>query len=332
MNTDALDELARSLTGPFAFCGIGVAFGEQRSMTLATADGIKADQDTMFRAASISKVIVGQAVAQLVNEDLIQWHEDLSDILGIQFGDFAFGDIPLTASALASHTSGMTDDGGYLIPPDQTLSDWCAGRDVFDHQRSGEHHYCNLGYIILAQLLEDLCQAPFPDIVADLLPQNAGFNWHGVSQINRANRLPTYRRGPHGLIAQIDEEIAPIAAGIHPGVYSPQGGLRVSMRGLLDIAEGIRNADLTVLWQSTYGAHSGYGAGLMFENESVGYPHPIIGHFANAYGFRGGVWFDETRDLSFAYALNGFPIGDESDDLVPEEHRIFQAIADLQVP
>jgi hypothetical protein len=70
-----------------------------------------------------------------------------------------------------------------------------------------------------------------------------------------------------------------------------------------------------------------YGAGLMFHDRPHFYPRPLIGHFANAYGFCGGLWFDAARDAAFAIAINGLPEGEDADALRPEETALFDAIA-----
>ena len=103
---------------------------------------------------------------------------------------------------------------------------------------------------------------------------------------------------------------------------------------MVQLARSLKHADPTPFWTPQMGAgdtlsgvFESYGAGLqIFENPSF-YPRPLIGHFANAYGFTGGVWWDRARNAAFCYALNGLPMGDESDAFRPEELEIFWAVA-----
>jgi hypothetical protein len=79
-------------------------------------------------------------------------------------------------------------------------------------------------------------------------------------------------------------------------------------------------ARLTDLWDQ-------YGAGLMHLRQPTFYPRPLTGHFANAYGVTGGVWWDAETATAFAYLLNGAAEGDESDALTPQERAIFDHVA-----
>ncbi len=332
MNAAQLDALARSLIGPFAFCGIALAQGDNTHLSIATAPRISAGPDTMFRVASISKIIVGQAVAAFVKTKATTWQTDMSDILGWRLRNPDFPDTPITLGMVASHSAGLTDEAGYVLAPDTVLAEWCRTQPIHSQQPGTYFSYSNLGYLILAAALEKLAGQPFPDAVRHLLPERAGFNWVGV---DGADRLPTYRRNDSGFVAQIDETIMRVPEGTHPGVYSPQGGLRLSLKGMLALAQGLRNADATPLWTHTMGSgdyeggvFESYGAGLQIFDTPNFYPRPLIGHFGNAYGFRGGVWYDRERDLSVAYALNGLARGDEDDAFSDAELQICAALAD----
>ncbi|MBT8410558.1 MAG: hypothetical protein KJP02_02010, partial [Octadecabacter sp.] len=70
-----------------------------------------------------------------------------------------------------------------------------------------------------------------------------------------------------------------------------------------------------------------YGWGVQILPDPSFYPHPLIGHFANAYGFCGGVWWDAQSEIAFTYAFNGLAVGDDDDALRAEEVAIFNAIA-----
>ena len=336
MKAAKLDALARSLTGPFAFCGIAVAQGNEQHIAIAQQPFLKADADTQFRVASISKVVVGRCVAALVESGVAKWGTDVTDILGWSFRHPVFPDIPVTLGMVAAHHAGLDDKAGYLIPCTSTLQDWCMSRNVFAREPGTYFQYSNLGYIVLADVIERLSGKTFPSAITSYLPQTASFNWVGADPQITASALPIYRAGADGFIAQVDQQANPAPAGNHVGVYSPQGGLRTSMAGLLDLARGLRDVDPAPLWTPRSGAgdyldgvFESYGAGLQIYETPRFYPRPLIGHFGNAYGFNGGVWYDRTRDLAFAYGLNGLPLGDESDEFSAAERQIFVTISDL---
>ncbi len=290
----------------------------------------------------------------------VGWHPpydaDIADVLGWPLRHPEHPDKPLTIGMIASHTASLSDAAGYQIPTGTSLQDWFrnTGTGAFLPHRPGSYFsYSNLGYILLAAVAEAITGERFDQLAQRLVlgPFGiaGGFNWSGVPATQRRTALPTYRRDSTGLHPQIDHTVA--AQGIsgpdgteielsgyqprtNPGPFSPQGGLRLSLSGALTLAQSLATEDATPLWSPKMGpgdtgsgVFDGYGMGLqIFDNPNF-YPRPLIGHFANAYGFTGGVWWDRQAGAAFAYALNGLPIGDEDDDFGKEELAIFAAVA-----
>ena len=180
-----------------------------------------------------------------------------------------------------------------------------------------------------------------------------GFNWSGVSAEVRQRALATYRRGPSGFVAQVDDAVPSkgllMADGSladldhdlpawNPAIFAPQGGLRTDLSGLLTLAQQVgHTAPHGPIWRQSDGPGAyldglmqDYGSGLQILPQPPFYPRPLVGHFANAYGFKGGVWYDAATDTAFAYALNGLAVGDESDALSEDERAIFAAIAAME--
>ena len=344
----ALANLAQSLTPPFAFCGIGVArAGEPPQFQISTAPGIQATEHSLFRTASISKIVTAQTLCR-VGANLNVLNLNIATLLGIPFHHPAHPTIPITLRMLMSHTSGLNDAAGYLIPAGTGLTDWLtANRETLflPHPPGRYFSYSNLGYILLAAAAETLGQLPFDRLtrlhILDPLGITGGFNWAGVSAADWAGRLGTYRRDGATYVAQIDgaEATRPLRPNYQPvqdiGQLSPQGGLRISLTGALQLAISLANADPAPLWTPAMGpgddldgVFDSYGVGVQIFTNPRFYPRPLIGHFANAYGFTGGVWWDAARQTAFCYALNGLPLGDEDDAFRPAELAIFRAIAD----
>ena len=290
----------------------------------------------MFRVASVSKIVVGQTLALLLADHGIGWDTDVSDALGWRLRNPAFPDIPITFAALASHTAGLDDTRGYLLAEGQLLQDFMLEGRFHNNQNKTYFVYSNLGYIIIAELIEKLSGRDFADAVAPLVSQG-GFNWANVSERNITNALPTYRREGDVFRAQIDDPPQPAAPTGSVARYSPQGGLRLSLSGMLTLAEWLPQADQRVLWRRSDGpgnyldgVFEDYGAGLQIFTSPSFYPRPLIGHFGNAYGFNGGVWYDAQADIAFAYALNGLELGDEADCFSDAERDIFSAVAEIE--
>ena len=352
-----LSRLVKSLTPPFAFCGIGIGrAGQAPEYHFSTAPGIHATEHSLFRSASISKIVTARTLEKVaqrrVGQDPPYLDLGIADLLG----PYLFGvalthpdhpETPITLRMLLSHTASLNEAAGYQIPPGRSLPDWlkAQGRNLFLPHRPGTYFsYSNLGYILIAAAAEALGQGRFDRLsqfhVLGPLGINGGFNWSGVAAADRAARLATYRRHGPNLIAQIDGTEAtsvvpvPYQPRMDTATLSPQGGLRLSLSGALRLAQSLQGINPTPLWTPAMGpgdyldgVFDSYGAGLQIFDSPSFYPRPLIGHFANAYGFTGGVWWDAVRQVAFCYALNGLPIGDEGDVFRPEELAIFQTVA-----
>lgn len=345
-----LDTLARSLTSgaePFAFCGIALSHSGKTKYHTATAHGITADEDSMFRVASVSKIVTAAAFegAALLSGLERPYNVDAGPILGLDLRNPRFPKIPVTLGMLMTHTSGLTDDAGYAF--DAAIADtWNPGAAFGPHEPGTYFSYCNLGYILLAAAAEVLSGERFDRLVAEATSHNgviAGFNWSGLGQDDCARFLPTFRRDGTDFIPMIDgdtptpfEPDTGYRLGQHTAQFSPQGGLRTSLRGMLGLAMTGAGVPREAMWRQTDGSgddldglFQDYGAGEQILPNPPFYPRPLVGHFGNAYGFNGGVWWDQEADICFAFALNGVPMGDESDALSEAERAIFAAIAQV---
>lgn len=314
-----------------------MARGNDRFFAISHQPDIAVDAQSTFRVASISKVIVGRAIAGLVAERAVTWGTDVSDVLGWRLRHPAHPETPVTLAMVAAHHAGFDDAAGYALPPEIDLKTWFGQGDMFSHPPGSYFSYSNLGYIVLAEVIECLSGQPFAQAVAKYLPADAGFNWINVPAAARKRALPTYRFDGARYLPQIDSPATTAPPAQNAGRYSPQGGLRTSMDGMLTIAQGLATSDATPLWSPASGeggyfdgVFESYGAGLQIYQTPVFYPRPLIGHFGNAYGFNGGVWYDRAHDLAFAYALNGLPMNDETDAFSTAELRVFDAISQIE--
>ncbi|WP_439141174.1 serine hydrolase domain-containing protein [Pseudooctadecabacter sp.] len=340
-----LDKLARSVqqSGPFAFCGVGVSRGGPPAFATACADGVTADEKTLFRVASVSKIVTAAAFEVAAGAAGLDrpYAVDAGEILGLDLRHPQFPDTAVTLGMLMTHTSGLSDAHGYGF--DGTLAEgWTAATAFGPHAPGSFFEYSNLGYILLAAAAEVVSGQRFDLLVADVLSPHgieAGFNWAGLTD---APSVPTFRRDGPEFVAMIDAppDEARIGEsyilGQHTARFSPQGGLRMSLQGMLTLAIAGAGVARRPLWRQTdgpgvyeNGLFQDYGAGEQILPDPPFYPRPLVGHFGNAYGFNGGVWWDAEADLCFAYALNGVPMGEESDALSTAELAIFEAVAQL---
>jgi CubicO group peptidase (beta-lactamase class C family) len=333
--------------------GIALArAGGAPEVHIVTAPGLSATGRTLWRAASLSKIVTARTLEAVGSPGI--WDRDASEALAFPLRHPRFPDAPITLGMIASHQSGLTDAAGYSIPASTALEAWLHEAEQgawLPHPPGGFLHYCNLGFVLLAAAAERIGQERF-DLLArrhvlDPLGVEGGFAWSGVPPDRRADRLPAFRRGPDGFAPQIDATVAPDGPsgtdgtapalrplGENPAPLSPQGGLRLSLLGALRLAQSLEGQPVRRFWTPTLGPGDygeGFlestGPGLLVFDDPAFYPRPLVGHFANAYGILAGAWHDRLRGASFAYVLNGLPEGDEDDAWHPEELAIFDAVA-----
>ena len=147
----------------------------------------KADTDTIYTIASITKVITATAVMQLVDQGLISLDEDINVYMpfpirnpGLDYSNPHDRIPPITVRHLLSHRSGLPStsptfftqhrnlfkqDFGVFMSIDQ-LREYLAKKESWAHTppddphgaayyRPGESYcYCNVGYMILGFLIE----------------------------------------------------------------------------------------------------------------------------------------------------------------------------------
>lgn len=355
----ALEGAVSGLAPPLAHAGIALSLrGQDPVYAIASAKGVRRlTPGRAFRAASISKIVTGQTVWAAIRATTGSADADISGILGVDLAHNSGR--PVTVRQLLSHSSGLWDEAGYLTLPGMPLADWLGskGASIWSPDAPGTgYRYCNLGYILAAACAERLTGTRFDHLaerhVLGPTGIEAGFNWAGLSAETRSERVPCYRVNPENeLTAQIDAAVSLTGASgpggetididaLSPGeaalALSPQGGLRISLENALRLARSLPFMDRSRLWtpemgemDDPTGVVDAYGAGLMFHDRPDFYPRPLFGHFANAYGFCGGLWFDEARDAAFVIAINGLPEGEDADALRPEERALFDAVAQV---
>jgi len=227
--------------------------------------------DNLMRVASISKTLSAIVVMQLVEEGVLELDRDVSDYLGWELRNPHYPDRAITLRQLLAHISSIRDAGeSYIIRYPRAL------REAFDPESPdfGERYqiaevgrdrgpgvfyeYCNLNYGVVGTVLEKVTGVRF-----DLLMQQrffeplglaGGFNVAALSDSEQKLLATLYRKGenesnwkPEGpWVAQVDDlsegiptalpENADYVPGTNGAQFSPQGGARMSLRGLETLA------------------------------------------------------------------------------------------------
>ncbi|WP_229455917.1 serine hydrolase [Massilia sp. KIM] len=220
-----------------------------------------ATPDTLYRIASVSKMMTTLGLMRLVEDGKLDLDADVSGYLGFPLRNPHFPQQPISLRLLLTHTSSLRDDAGYSWPNATALKDvlvpgaplYGEGRMWSGKAAPGEYFsYCNLAWGVIGTVMEKVSGERFNALMQRLLFQPLGIEagYHPSELAPAAlGRLATlYRKrttdteiwdaaGPW--IPQVDDysqRPPPSLAGYVPGVnatpYSPTGGLRISAQGL----------------------------------------------------------------------------------------------------
>ena len=241
--------------------------GQRELPSDGAGTGLPADHATMYRMASISKLVVAIGALRLVDAGRLDLDADISQYLGYAVRNPHFAQVPITARMLLSHTSSLRDDGGYVFPLEKPLSDvlqanpsptgrdatWAAPAASANHAPGVYFTYCNLNFGVLGTVIEAITRQRFDHYMQKdvLQPMGipGGFTPETLAPADIGHVAVLYRKAlndvwnPSGpWVPQVDDyhgRTPTPRAGLDnyvPGTnatgFGPQGGLRTSVAGL----------------------------------------------------------------------------------------------------
>ena len=347
----------------------GVAFdrnGELGAFAEGYADpqgGRAVTPDDPVRVASVSKLVVAIGIMKLVEAGKLDLDSDVSAKLGWSLRNPAFPDRPITLRQILSHTSSVRDhDDQYAIPLGGSVQAEMADPRSWDQKNGpgdGYFTYSNMNFPIVGSIIEKVTGERF-DIwmrrnVLDPMKIDACYNWPTCSDqaIARAVELDGPDGKPvkddlHGVRPDcpvyINEgascDLSTWKLGENGALYAPQGGLRISVRGLErvgrmllngGIIDGVRiisEQSVNTLFQPVWryngrngttedGFYCTYGLATQTlptpvrgcEDDPLGDRVIRQGHAGDAYGLRSGIWLDRARGTGVAFFVTG--LGDD---------------------
>jgi CubicO group peptidase (beta-lactamase class C family) len=237
-------------------------FGKRSIDALSPAKGVAVDSKTLFRVASISKLVTTLGVMQLVEQRKLDLDADVSTYLGFRLRHPNFPEARISTRMLLNHTSSLRDEGGYSFPIGQSLQSvldpkgenygagghWALASSSADRSPGRYFEYVNLNWGVLGTVIEAVSGQRFDRYMkqAVLAPLKiaGGFNAQELSEDEIGHLAVLYRKrsgevwdanGPW--VAQVDDyqgRVPAARAGMEryrPGrnatPFSPQGGLRI---------------------------------------------------------------------------------------------------------
>ncbi|MEK4130120.1 serine hydrolase domain-containing protein [Solibacillus sp. FSL W8-0474] len=139
----------------------------------------KTNEDSIFSACSISKFLTGMLTMKLVDEGLLDLDGDVNEILEswkIPENEFTKNK-KVTLRHLLSHQSGIKDPEGSFselnteigVPSMVELLEgrtpYCKTPINVKYEPESEFHYSDAGFCIIQQLIEDVTEKPFHQVV-----------------------------------------------------------------------------------------------------------------------------------------------------------------------
>lgn len=288
---------------------------------------IKANQNTKYRAASISKTISGMIAMDLAEKGKLDIHRDISEYIGLKIRSPYYPDVPITTWHLLTHTSGIIDSSPYFKKatdqkPFITLKTILDNGGVFHKGRPGSRYvYSNFGMGLLAGVIEGATGERFYDYAQNALfePMNMDAGYLR-SQIRDTRNLASIYSGRYGTVnlktwnrVESSYEHFPIGQ-----MYLlAHGDLIISAVDLARLAmllcndgsyQGKRYIEKGAIEKiNTPAASRGgsdVGLALMMSTGLVR-GRKLHGHSGQAYGMVAGMYYDRSDKTGVVFISNG---------------------------
>ena len=261
----------------------------------ATADGGVPGPDVQYRIGSITKTMTAVLVMQCRDDGLLS----VNDAVGKHLPGIAFGD--RTIRQLLAHSGGMNaepEGPWWERNPGVTFDQLTAAMD--ESQAVGpadrRHHYSNLGYGLLGEIVARLRNASWFDLVQERILDPL--------EMRRTTYFPTGSSAQgfsvHPFSGQLMDEPAYDA-----GAMAPAGQLWSTIEDLakyasfwIDPVYEVLNRDTVdemaapVAADPREGLTASYGLGLRLIADN---PHLLVGHTGSMPGFLAGLFVDRVR-------------------------------------
>ena len=304
----------------------------------------KVTSDTVFRIASVSKILVALCIMRLYEEGKLDLTADISDYLGFNVRNPKFPDQIINLKMIMTQTSSITDglevdsgdnkDSGYNSINGTNID--CSLQDLLDPNGKyfvketfsnfipGSHfQYSNLGCGILACVVEKVSGEYFTEYIKKIkfnpLKLDASFV---VTDIKSKDVASTYVMRNGELLKLRDREK------FENGVYKlfplgenfrgPAGGCFISTNGLMKIMQALLNGGTPIIKEATLQKMMQMAwAGKREKNESYTAKglqlmitdyfdnRRLYGHFGDAYGVKSHFLFNKKEQLGMIFITNG---------------------------
>ncbi len=281
-------------------------------------------EDTVFRTASVAKLVTALLVFRLQTKGELWVEEDVSDLLGYPVRNPHHPDVPITLGMVLSHTASVTDSPAYFASFSQpaALRQLLKEEAAFLPDRPGKRfRYSNMAAGAVGCMLENRFGISLEALAQKELFQPLGVEaTFDMSKLKEKNVAPSWRVLPSGLAFDAKARIASAKPVAEPDAQHhyllASGSLFLSASDLAKLTlcawngshgflneESLKMLHTPILGWPDQTVHMHHGMGLFRLEDPTICPQTLWGHQGFAYGAVNGVFFDEEG--SGFVCLNG---------------------------
>ena len=322
-------------------------------------NNIKSTKDSIYRIASISKVIVAIGLLKLYEKGLVDLDEDISKYLGFIVRNPKYPNDLISLRMILTQTSSIIDDGIYEdgiykgYDGSNSTDDFIKLEELltpgskrfykgYSEYRPGTNFiYSNLGCGILACVCEKITNKYFPEYIKEVLlqPLNimSGFRLEDLKYPNNLvshylyenNKFRLYRnyelfKNVQCLKYPLGENYRGVAGGLYISAYDLSKIMQMLMnKGLYNniriLEESTVNEMEKVQWSGKPTDPTYRKKGLQMIIMDNFTKEPLYGHFGNAYGLRSFMLYNKNGGLIFLCNGANFITNEEHMTIVQEK-------------
>lgn len=302
-------------------------------------NNILTNSNSIYRIASISKVVVAIGVLKLVDEKMLDLDEDISNYLGFDVRNPYHPEDIITIRHLMTQTSSISDEGGFIdgiykgYDGANSTDDFIKIFDLlnpnskhyyktFTKSKPGEDFlYSNFGCGILACIIEKVTGIYFPKYIKDVLLKPLGiYSGFRVEDLKYPENLVShylYENGKFVLYRDYDsfkkvqclkyplgENYRGVAGGLYISAYDLSKIMKMLMnKGLFENTRILKEETVVemekVQWRGMPLDPTYKQKGLQMIIMDEFTNKPLKGHFGNAYGLRSFMLYNELGGIIF---------------------------------
>ena len=301
------------------------------------------NDNSLFKVASISKIITTIAVLKLYEKGLLDLDGNINDYLDFHITNPNFINKPITVKMLLNHTSSLLDINTSNILNISELFNQNNLEKIYSKKSPGSFFsYANINFILLGAIIENISQNRFDNFIEESIFKplniNSSFN---LEKINYNNLSVLYREGAPQMDIYFKQPIInlqPYTLGQSTYLLSPHSGCRISAIDLLKLVKiflnngkyydgeiefKLLNEDTVKLilnptWE--YDGKNGDNFSSLFNKWGLGLhiirgqkcediifeDKVLYGHIGFAYGLLASIYFNVEENQSVLLLLNGY--------------------------